>query len=793
MANNVPITEGSGASSIAAELVGTTKYQQIKVIDGTVGGTTGLIVNPDGTLNARISGSVLSAGSTFNGSVSGTVGASIIGAPPANLFVGGNLVTTANPVPIQPPASGTLPVTVPGSVITVSQGSIATVIIGGSIAASFTPPANQSVSGTVQTDVRGSVATVIIGGSIAASFTPPANQSVSGTVQTDVRGSVATVIIGGSIATTTGNSSVQVLNFPANQSVSGAVALLSANLTSGSNDNIASGNSGYFSNSYSLVYNGSTWDRLRGNSSVGAFVHVGAGSVITTAQGSVAAVIVGGSIATTTGNSSVQVLNFPTNQSVSGSVGITGNVTVVSSISGGIFPVSGSVAAVVTNFPTTQNVSGSVAAWLNSSNASVITVGQGSIAVNIIAGSIAASFTPPANQSVSGTVQTDVRSSVAVVIIGGSVAVATGNSSVQLLGGSAVIGSVMTLQGTNPWIITGSVQASLTPAANQSVSGTVGASIIGQPNVQISNGASIATIRALPANSALNVAIIDAAGNQITTFGTSNQSVSGTVGASVIGTVPVTQSGTVISSISGQVTVVSSLAGGIFPISGSVAAVITNTNVNVGGSVVAFQGGARTTSVVGSVTAYQGANPWIFTGSVQGNFSVTSAMPILILGGSITGTYGEDTAHVDGDKGLFVLGVRNDTLASVASADREYESFTVGPVGEQIVSEAPFTAWVQGNVNLSTNSGGSVVVIAAQGASVFTYIKEVQVANMGSASVLVTFSGATSSVVGYTIAPAGGGSNYTARYKSNANGAITASISGQASVYVTMTGFTARI
>ena len=68
------------------------------------------------------------------------------------------------------------------SVITIPKGSVATVIVGGSIAASFTPPANQSVSGTVQTDVRGSVATVIIGGSIAASFTPPTNQSVSGTV-----------------------------------------------------------------------------------------------------------------------------------------------------------------------------------------------------------------------------------------------------------------------------------------------------------------------------------------------------------------------------------------------------------------------------------------------------------------------------------------------------------------------------------------------------------------------------------------------------------------------------------
>jgi hypothetical protein len=733
MANNVPITEGSGASSIAAELVGTTKYQQIKVIDGTVGGTTGLIVNADGTLNARISGSVLSAGSTFNGSVSGTVGASIIGAPPANLFVGGNLVTTANPVPIQPPASGTLPVTIPGSVITVSQGSVAAVIIGGSVAVAtgnssvqvLNFPTNQNVSGSVVAfqggtrstsivgqvtvvsslaggifpvsgsvaavvtnfpttqNVSGSVAAFIIGGSIAASFTPPANQSVSGTVGASILGRPGVYVIGGDNNGTDDNS--------------GSLWFVDG----GTDEPWAAPVSNY-------VFNGSNWDRARGNSSIGALVSTGRSSVITTSQGSIAAVIIGGSIATS--------FTPPANQSVSGTVGasVIGHAPVVI--------VGGSIATSF-NPPANQSVSGTVQTDVRSS-----------VAVVIIGGSIATSFTPPANQSVSGTVQ--------AVIIGGSVAVATGNSSVQLLGGSAVIGSVMTLQGTNPWIITGSVQASLTPAANQSVSGTVGASIIG--------------------------------------------------------TVPVTQSGTVISSISGQVTIVSSLAGGIFPISGSVAAVITNTNVNVSGSVAAFQAGARTTSVVGSVTAYQGANPWIFTGSVQGNFSVTSAMPIIILGGSIAGTYAEDATHTNGDRGLFVLGVRNDTMSSVNSADNEYSPFTVGTGGEMITANgATITRWVSGTASML---GGvpmhtSVTVIAAQGASVFTYITGVQVANLGSASVLVSFGGATSSVVGYTIAPAGGGSNivFQNALKTSANAAFSASISGAASVYVAAQGFTARI
>jgi len=45
-----------------------------------------------------------------------------------------------------------------------------------------------------------------------------------------------------------------------------------------------------------------------------------------------------------------------------------------------------------------------------------------------------------------------------VVIVGGSVATATTNSSVMLLNGANVIGSVTVLQGTNPFIITGSIQ-----------------------------------------------------------------------------------------------------------------------------------------------------------------------------------------------------------------------------------------------------------------------------------------------------------------------------------------------
>lgn len=192
MANNVPITAGTGTASVAGETVGGITYQQIEVYGA--GGASVLSINPDGSFKASIvgtptvtfsgtpsisgavtvvgtvpmtqSGTVISSlvstvpssvlvgasiygtapvtqsgawstsvvgnvGLTGTPSISGAVtivgnvalspsifGASIIGAPPANLFVGGAVVTSSNAVPIQPPASGFLNTQVSGSVLT---------------------------------------------------------------------------------------------------------------------------------------------------------------------------------------------------------------------------------------------------------------------------------------------------------------------------------------------------------------------------------------------------------------------------------------------------------------------------------------------------------------------------------------------------------------------------------------------------------------------------------------------------------------------------------------------------
>ena len=412
-------------------------------------------------------------------------------------------------------------------------------------------------------------------------------------------------------------------------------------------------------------------------------------------------------------------------------------------------------------------------------NSSIITVQQSSIAAVIIGGSIAASFTPPANQSVSGTVDASIIGTVPVVQSGLVISSIVNSipSSVlvgasifgQLPGGTAMIGSITAYQGVTPWantnvgsiitvgqgsiavnIISGSIAVSITPPANQSVSGTV----------DVGNFPAIQTVR-------------------------------------------------------------SSLAGGIFPISGSVAAFVTegiqsvafagaNTVSVVGsitayqgvapwiiqptsGSIIAVQGGTRITSVInstpsslltgasifgqlpagtamlGSVVAYQGVQPWVVNFVNSSIIAINAGSVVAIPVGStlgywdkspsIVGTYAEDSAHTTADKGLFIMGVRNDTVASFAGANGEYNPFGHDSAGRVLGKPfAPEEARVEGYNSVVSTS--VTTLVAAAGAGLRNYITDVILANTGATTTLVTFrSGGGTSVVGYGIAPAGGGSN----------------------------------
>lgn len=156
---------------------------------------------------------------------------------------------------------------------------------------------------------------------------------------------------------------------------------------------------------------------------------------------------------------------------------------------------------------------------------------------------------------------------------------------------------------------------------------------------------------------------------------------------------------------------------------------------------------------------------------------------------SIVGAYSEDSGHATADVGVFTLGVRNDTMSSVTSADVDYSPFSVGPIGELIVGNAPITKWVQSQTSIMY--GTSVQVLAAQGASVFTYITAVQIVNDCATMSRVKFTGGLGSVLGWTVAPASGGSNivFPNGLKTGANSGFSASISGVSSVYLSIQGF----
>lgn len=206
------------------------------------------------------------------------------------------------------------------------------------------------------------------------------------------------------------------------------------------------------------------------------------------------------------------------------------------------------------------------------------------------------------------------------------------------------------------------------------------------------------------------------------------------------------------------------IAGSIMAVAGAVSqsgTVITSivnsipSSVLVGASI--FGQLPAGTAPLGSVATLQGTNPWVIVGSVYGS-------------GSVVAFQG----------GAWSTSVVANTITSVATANGGLPLWS--PLGSRI----------QGTADFRGTQGASIAVIAAQGSGVFTYVDHVQIANFGTSSVLVTIADNTTSIIGYTIAPAGGGSNFDAFLKGAANSPITASLNGTASVLISMQGFTSK-
>ena len=333
-----------------------------------------------------------------------------------------------------------------------------------------------------------------------------------------------------------------------------------------------------------------------------------------------------------------------------------------------------------------------------------------------------------------------------------------GNSSVQLLNSAAVVGSITVLQGTNPWVI-------------GSVSGTVGTSIIGQLPAGTAVLGSVATLQGTNpwitswGNSSILAtqqgtvisSVINSAPSSLLTgasiFGQlpAGTAVLGSV-AALQGTNPWITSGSVMllngANVIGSVAVLQGTA--LWNIAGSVAATVTNTNLNVGGSVLSQQLGTRISSVVGSI-------------------------PSSLL----TGVHGH----------------RNDAVASYLGGNLTWNPMATDSAGR--ILTRPYAAEqsrIEGyasTVNLNANS-----IIAAAGTGLRNYITDVWVANTGAADTLVTFlSGGGLSVLGYTIAPSGSGSNLPGLVTPIRTGAGETfdfrAATGTSVLYITAKGFTA--
>lgn len=310
-------------------------------------------------------------------------------------------------------------------------------------------------------------------------------------------------------------------------------------------------------------------------------------------------------------------------------------------------------------------------------------------------------------------------------------------------------------------------------ASNQSpvsVTGTVGSSIIGQLPAGIQTIGSVAVLQAtnpwvinMPSPSVVAVHLAAS----VTAIRTDNASVIAVLSLSSVAVLQGTNPWVVNVPTPSYLSIQPGGSVMNVNVSGSVAAAITNFSTSIA---------ANINVISASIMVNQGTNPWVI--------------------GSIVGTYAEDAVATSGDKGLFVMGVRNDTMSSMTSADGDYSSHVVGPAGEMITANSPITKWVTGNACILT--GTSIQVIAAPGASIFTYITGVYVMNdsANAARVAITqgLGRVPVSMLTWAVAPATGGSNMTFPNPLRVldNNGISASISAVASVYVTITGFTSK-
>lgn len=169
-----------------------------------------------------------------------------------------------------------------------------------------------------------------------------------------------------------------------------------------------------------------------------------------------------------------------------------------------------------------------------------------------------------------------------------------------------------------------------------------------------------------------------------------------------------------------------------------------------------------------------------------------NTVPSSVLGRS--SVKAEDSAHVSGNGGKAILGVRRDSLAVQTSADGDYSFPSQDSFGRELVNPfAPQGAYRFGNISVTDTT--STQVIAAAGAGIRIYVTNISISNTGGTDVLITFQdGSGGATLWRTIAPTLGGSNisFQVPFFTTANTALFVAAGGSSTtVYISVSGFIA--
>jgi hypothetical protein len=112
------------------------------------------------------------------------------------------------------------------------------------------------------------------------------------------------------------------------------------------------------------------------------------------------------------------------------------------------------------------------------------------------------------------------------------------------------------------------------------------------------------------------------------------------------------------------------------------------------------------------------------------------------LAAASDGTKAEDAASVSGDRGIFNLGIRRDTLGTTAdtSADGDYTAFSADHVGRQYVRETPPD---NAGTTISGANAGVTLTLAAPAAGLRHYITRIVIKNINPTAAAIAGSAVT--------------------------------------------------